>query len=170
MSAIQRRDLEAQGTLIELGRGNEGIVYGIPGDSSRVYKEYTSDCSTGPSEQALESLIQVREGLPDADKSWLDQRAAWPQQVVHDGSRMVGFTMEPLPAALYRQYGMRNSPRQVVCSWMYLAMKDPAATNPLLADGIPNAWFDVIRDAGHAAHLEQPAATVDTIAAWLTST
>ncbi len=38
-----------------------------------------------------------------------------------------------------------------------------------LADGIANASFGVIPDAGHAAHTEQPAATVDTIAAWLTS-
>lgn len=137
MNSIQRSDLQSNGQLIELGRGNEGIVYRIAGDTSRVYKEYTSDCSTGPSRQALDALIHLRAGMSDADRSWLDLRAAWPQAVVDDGPRMAGFTMDPLPAGLYRRYGMRNAPKQVVCSWMYLAMQDPSRSNPLLLDEIP---------------------------------
>jgi 2-succinyl-6-hydroxy-2,4-cyclohexadiene-1-carboxylate synthase len=40
-----------------------------------------------------------------------------------------------------------------------------------MADRIgPNATFAAVPDAGHAAHLEQPAAVVDLIRSWLTAT
>jgi hypothetical protein len=137
MSMVQRSDLQAKGPLTELGRGNEGIVYGIPGDTSRVYKEYISDCSTGPNTQALDSLIRLREDLSDDDRDWLDLRAAWPRQVVYDGTRMVGLAMDPLSDVFYRRYGVRTAPKRVVCSWMYLAMQNPSSENPLLIDEIP---------------------------------
>jgi 2-succinyl-6-hydroxy-2,4-cyclohexadiene-1-carboxylate synthase len=36
-----------------------------------------------------------------------------------------------------------------------------------LASTIPEATFDVIADAGHSVHLEQPAATADAVARWV---
>ena len=36
-----------------------------------------------------------------------------------------------------------------------------------LADGIPAATFEVIPEAGHSVHLEQPAATAAAIAGWI---
>jgi 2-succinyl-6-hydroxy-2,4-cyclohexadiene-1-carboxylate synthase len=39
-----------------------------------------------------------------------------------------------------------------------------------LADGLPQATFEVVADAGHSVHLEQPQATSRTIAGWLSDT
>jgi pimeloyl-ACP methyl ester carboxylesterase len=36
-----------------------------------------------------------------------------------------------------------------------------------LASAIPDATLEVIADAGHSVHLEQPTATAATIATWL---
>lgn len=39
-----------------------------------------------------------------------------------------------------------------------------------LTAGLPNATFEVIADAGHSVHLEQPEATADVVTGWFRST
>ncbi|MBI5610530.1 MAG: hypothetical protein HY902_16760 [Deltaproteobacteria bacterium] len=85
----------------ELGRGGEGVVYAVRGQSDRVAKLYNAAPDTEASEK-LTYLVALGELAPE-----LTQVSAWPLALLRDGDGAVrGFVMQRLdgPQPLHHLY------------------------------------------------------------------
>jgi hypothetical protein len=82
-------------------QGDNGVITGL------VYKEWLN-APTQHTLNHLGTLIQFRERLSAADRSYLDSVAAWPLSLVQDGKDISGFIMRRAPAAFMYQHKVRG--------------------------------------------------------------
>ena len=77
------------------------------------------------------------ESCSDQERVYIESRTVWPRVAVTDRGRLRGYLMSRVPAQFFRLYGLRNRPRNVLCDWNYLSMRDRYENNPRLVSEIP---------------------------------
>lgn len=133
-------------TFQELGKGGEGQVFAVPSRPHAVYKQYLQTAATAPGQGALQALIDLKAGMSTSEQLWLNERAVWPETIVVDQGRMRGFLMRKIAPEYFRQQGIRLSPRNVLCEWNLLAMRDRYLRNPNIVSTVPDIEpFDALR-------------------------
>jgi len=121
MNRVQRVDLTSiRSQLTELASGGEGIVHSISGQPQLVYKEYKRIVLPKLNVAALEGLADLQSHIPANDWARISDRTTWPHTLVFEGSQVVGFLMDRIPASFLKKYGLARSPRNVLCEWNYL--------------------------------------------------
>jgi DNA-binding helix-hairpin-helix protein with protein kinase domain len=129
----------------ELGRGGEGVVYGLPGLPDHVYKEFLAAAYTTPDQVALSRLIDLRDDWSQEDKSWLRDRTVWPEKIVLDRGALRGFVMPKIPARFVRKHGIKTNPKTVLCEWNYLTHRSKFHSNSNIYSEVPRVdQFDVL--------------------------
>jgi hypothetical protein len=136
-SVVQRSDLGPPGSLIELGRGGEGVVFGLESDPAVVYKEYLPRTGLVLNGAALAHLVDLPEQLPAPDRAVIRSRTAWPTALVVDGSRLLGYLMPRIPGEYWRTHGALHDPRHVVCEWNYLTYRQQWAASSTIVSDVP---------------------------------
>lgn len=130
----------------ELGKGGEGQVFAVPSRPHAVYKQYLQTAATAPGQGGLQALIDLKATMSPSEQSWLNERAVWPETIVVDQGRMRGFLMRKIAPEYFRQQGIRLSPRNVLCEWNLLAMRDRYLRNPNIVSTVPDIEpFDALR-------------------------
>ena len=133
-------------TFKELGKGGEGQVFAIPNRPDSVYKQFLQTAATAPGQGALQALIDLRTTMGADEQKWLAERTIWPEVIVVDQGRMRGFLMRKISSEYFRQQGIRISPRNVLCEWNLLAMRERYLRNPNVVSNVPNVEpFDALR-------------------------
>lgn len=130
----------------ELGKGGEGQVFAIPHRPNLVYKQYLQAAATAPGQSALQSLIDLKSTMSPSEQTWLSERTIWPETIVVDQGRMCGFLMRKITPEYFRKQGIRSNPRNVLCEWNLLAMRDRYLRNPNIVSTVPHIEpFDALR-------------------------
>jgi len=133
-------------TFQELGKGGEGQVFSVPSRPNSVYKQYLQTAATAPGQGALQALIDLKSTMSVIEQSWLSEHAVWPETIVVDQGRMRGFLMRKIAPEYFRKQGVRLNPRNVLCEWNLLAMRDRYLRNPNIVSTVPNIQpFDALR-------------------------
>jgi len=133
-------------TFQELGKGGEGQVFAVASRPHSVYKQYLQTAATTPGQGALQALIDLKSTMSPSEQSWLNERAVWPETIVVDQGRMRGFLMRKIAPEYFRKQGVRLNPRNVLCEWNLLAMRDRYLRNPNIVSTVPNIEpFDALR-------------------------
>jgi hypothetical protein len=123
--------------LIEIGQGAEGRVFEFLDNPGTVYKEYFTNSQNPPSLAALQRLVDLPSKWDDADREWINTRTTWPQTAVTDSGRLRGYLMNRIPAEFLYRYGLVNRPKQVICDWNFLSMRNRYQHNTRLVSEIP---------------------------------
>ncbi len=123
--------------LNEIGQGAEGRVFEFIDDPSTVYKEYFLSSQSPPNLTALQSLADLPAKWEKADQAWVGTRTAWPQSSVVDHGRLRGYLMKRIPDTFFFTHGLAKRPKQVLCDWNYLSMRNRYRNNTKLVSEIP---------------------------------
>lgn len=101
---VARDQLGALGDL--LGVGGQAKVYRAPAltladaAGALVYKEYKPEHR--PQKAGLLSLVAVRSGLDQAERTRLDRFSAWPLRVVEQGGEVLGVVLPLIPQRYFQ--------------------------------------------------------------------
>lgn len=137
MSQISYAQLSRPGDLTEIGKGGEGRVYTIKSIPGMVYKEFVEFPGHTPSRSALEELMGLLQRMTPDERSWLSDRTTWPQTLVIDGNKMMGFLMPLIGPQYFRKYGIRANPKKVACEWNYMSMRSKYESNKNIYSEVP---------------------------------
>lgn len=130
----------------EIGKGGEGQVFMVPTRPHAVYKQYLRSTATAPGQASLQALIDLKAAMSPSEQLWLSERAVWPETIVVDQGRMCGFLMRKIAPEYFRLQGIRLNPRNVLCEWNLLAMRERYLRNPNIVSSVPNIEpFDALR-------------------------
>jgi hypothetical protein len=133
-------------TFQELGKGGEGQVFAVSTHPQSVYKQYLNAAATAPGQSALQGLIDLKSSMNPDEQTWLSERTIWPEVIVVEQGRMRGFLMRKIAPEYFRQQGIRISPRNVLCEWNLLAMRDRYLNNPNVVSNVPRVEpFDALK-------------------------
>ncbi len=133
----QRADLSRDGRLTEVGKGGEGTVFDIEGRPDVVYKEYLPRTGLVLNRGAIEDLITVPARFSERHRNRILERTAWPNELVLDGDRVVGYLMPRIPAEYWRTHGAPHDPRRVACDWNYLTHRAQWQKSDSLVSDVP---------------------------------
>ena len=136
---IQRHDLGPPGSLTELGRGGEGVVFDVTARPGTVFKEYLPRTGLVLRRDALERLVALPARMSASDQRVLASRTAWPTALVIDGARLAGYLMPRIPDIYWRTHGARHDPRHVVCDWNFLAYRQQWSGSEAIVSDVPRA-------------------------------
>lgn len=134
---VQRRDLGPPGSLTELGRGGEGVVFDVANRPGIVFKEYLPRTGLVLRRDALERLVALPQQMTEAERRIIMSRTAWPTTVVVDGARLIGYLMPRIPDPYWRTHGARHDPRRVVCDWNFLAYQKQWSASTAIVSDVP---------------------------------
>jgi serine/threonine protein kinase len=123
--------------LNEIGQGAEGRVFEFIDDPTTVYKEYFLSSQSPPNLRALQDLADLPAKWERADQAWINTRTAWPQSSVVDHGRLRGYLMKRIPDTFSFTHGLAKRPKQVLCDWNYLSMRNRYSNNTKLVSEIP---------------------------------
>jgi len=123
--------------LEQINQGGEGRIFEFVNDQATIYKEFFFSSLHPPNLRALQQLITVMESCSEKERTYIESRTVWPRVAVTDRGRLRGYLMKRVPAQFFRLYGLRNRPRNVLCDWNYLSMRDRYENNPRLVSEIP---------------------------------
>lgn len=123
--------------LNEIGQGAEGRVFEFVDDPSTVYKEYFLSSQHPPNLTALQHLADLPAKWERADREWISDRTAWPRAAVVDHGRLRGYLMKRIPDTYFFTHGLAKLPKQVLCDWNYLSMRNRYVDNMKLVSDIP---------------------------------
>ena len=123
--------------LNEIGQGAEGRVFEFVDDPGTVYKEYFLSSQSPPNLTALKHLSDLPAKWDRADREWISARTAWPEAAVVDHGQLRGYLMERVPNTFSFKHGLTKRPRQVLCDWNYLSMRNRYQNNKKLVSEIP---------------------------------
>ena len=126
-----------QALLQQIDKGGEGRIFEFINDPATIYKEFLFSSQHPPNLTALKQLTAVPGSCTDQDRSYIESRAVWPKTLVIDRGRLRGYLMQRVPSQFFRQHGIRNKQKDVLCDWNYLSMRDRYQNNPRLASDIP---------------------------------
>jgi DNA-binding helix-hairpin-helix protein with protein kinase domain len=136
-SSIEYSSISGIEKKTELGRGGEGVVYGLPSANGLVYKEFLASAYTTPDLSALERLIEVRGSWSPEERVWLDARTVWPDVTVLSGGVLKGFLMPSIHQRFIRKHGIRSNPKTVLCEWNYLTHRAKFVSNSNIYSEVP---------------------------------
>jgi len=123
--------------LEQINQGGEGRIFEFVNDQATIYKEFFFSSRHPPNLRALQQLITVMESCSEKERMYIESRTVWPRVAVTDRGRLRGYLMKRVPAQFFRLYGLRNRPRNILCDWNYLSMRDRYENNPRLLSEIP---------------------------------
>ncbi|MFI7114391.1 hypothetical protein ACIBK9_49330 [Nonomuraea sp. NPDC050227] len=91
-----------------LGREGQGMVHEelsgrINGRPGVAYKEIDYDVRPGLDVAVLTAMTQLAGRLSPSDVAWLEERAAWPAELVEENGAVVGFLMRTVPQRFFRE-------------------------------------------------------------------
>ncbi|MEV4371398.1 hypothetical protein AB0J71_30300 [Nonomuraea sp. NPDC049637] len=91
-----------------LGREGQGMVHEelsgrINGRPGVAYKEIDYDVRPGLDVAVLAAMTQLTGRLSSSDAAWLEERAAWPAELVEENGAVVGFLMRTVPQRFFRE-------------------------------------------------------------------
>ncbi|MEU5865836.1 hypothetical protein ABZ815_32025 [Nonomuraea sp. NPDC047529] len=91
-----------------LGREGQGMVHEelsgrINGRPGVAYKEIDYDVRPGLDVAVLTAMTQLNGRLSPSDAAWLEERAAWPAELVEENGAVVGFLMRTVPQRFFRE-------------------------------------------------------------------
>ncbi|MEU1721094.1 hypothetical protein [Nonomuraea sp. NPDC005692] len=91
-----------------LGREGQGMVHEelsgrINGRPGVAYKEIDYDVRPDLDVAVLTAMTQLTGRLSPSDAAWLEERAAWPAELVAENGAVVGFLMRTVPQRFFRE-------------------------------------------------------------------
>jgi hypothetical protein len=114
--AVRLEDIQPH--LTKIAAGGEGVVHEVRTMPHVVFKQFKSSLPEPPDFRVLAELVEFPSKLKPADRDRLLSRTTWPTTLVTSGSsRITGYLMRALPTDLYRRYGLRANPQNVLCDW-----------------------------------------------------
>ncbi|BBA95450.1 putative serine/threonine protein kinase [Actinacidiphila reveromycinica] len=145
-----------------LGTGGQGHVYAVSGapgglTGEYVYKAYRRDIDVDAA--VLEEMTGFLSGLPAAERSFLDERLAWPAALVEDGGRVTGFLMRRVPGRFLLDPGDPHAPTAA----MQFLLNGSAHLRNMAAVGHRGALRFDTGPADRLGLLADVARTIDTL-------
>lgn len=133
MTTLKSVEKSLLGRLIPIGGGGQGTVYRAPGFVPTaggvrlpvVFKEYTKPFQKQLDAGALADLVDLRDGMPAADRKRLVGRTAFPLHRVVDGGSICGFTMIEVPGRFFHEMTFLRGPERTLGEVQHLLQTDP---------------------------------------------
>lgn len=134
MTTIEKKDL---GKIEELNSGGEGVVYKILSDEGSVFKEFKEEVRHELNPTSLKDLIELPKSMIAMDRAFLLEHTVWPQAIVNQKSKFVGFTMPIIHDTFFVTHGVRAYPGHTDCDWNKLIMRKTWVNNPNVVSTVP---------------------------------
>lgn len=135
---------DIQPFLTKIAAGGEGVVHEVRHMPGVVFKQFKSTLEAPPDYKVLAELIRLPMGLQEAERDHLLSRTTWPTTLVASSSgKVVGYLMPALPAGLYRSYGLRSNPQNVLCDWNQISYSGQPQPPHMMSD-VPTLSTEMI--------------------------